>query len=199
MTTETEIIESSDPLDETNDTPEEAKLKLATPTPDIPASLTRQLIDARSAVLGAERELADAQAMVKARKSELEVATANVMSIIDNMVQRTTPLPLFDGLLDGLGPSCSPASSPSTDDESWRAHPMNLLDLPPGIVDALADAELRTVGDLEQFSKQGNQLTDVMGIGHVRAEMIESALERFWESRAAQQDDDDGDADTKAI
>ena len=69
------------------------------------------------------------------------------------------------------------------DDESWKAVPIVELDLAEPIKQKLLDHGISTVGELADYTAQGNLLTDIKGVGAAKAEKIEAALERFWESR----------------
>lgn len=77
-------------------------------------------------------------------------------------------------------------------DESWKPTPIvELESLPQPIKDKLLDAGISTVGELADYTSQGNQLTDIKGIGAAKAEKIEAAMEKFWESRNSEGQGDD--------
>ncbi|NDF13297.1 MAG: hypothetical protein EB060_10855 [Proteobacteria bacterium] len=68
-------------------------------------------------------------------------------------------------------------------DESWRSEPISALGLPGKLPEFLADASIHTIGELADHTSSGKLLTDINGIGPGKAEVIENALEAFWEKR----------------
>jgi hypothetical protein len=75
--------------------------------------------------------------------------------------------------------------------EEWRGVELSTLDpMPTTLVAVLAEANIRTVGDIADFTKPSptgfcKRLTDIPGVGKAKAEKIEAALDWFWSSRAA--------------
>lgn len=77
-------------------------------------------------------------------------------------------------------PSAPPASvAPG---QEWRTIELANIGLPPGVLTVLtdSDAELLTVGDLEDYLAAGKLLLSIPGVGKGKVTMIESARERFW-------------------
>lgn len=70
-------------------------------------------------------------------------------------------------------------SEPDAEPDSWEATPISELDLSPVAVKAIEAAELTTIGDLAEWTKN-YQISDIKGIGGVNARDIESELGRFW-------------------
>jgi Phage integrase protein. len=70
--------------------------------------------------------------------------------------------------------------SPAADPEAWRPFELARLDLPPSVVQALADADLTTMGQLCDYTNNGGLLTDIKKIGAGKAEKIDLACEKFW-------------------
>lgn len=77
----------------------------------------------------------------------------------------------------------SSATGVNAPNAAWRFFPIDQLEgLPPGIIKALADAGLDTVGKLADYTKSGQQLIDIKGIGEAKVEKIEKACEDFWKA-----------------
>lgn len=97
-------------------------------------------------------------------------------------------LPLGDpGPAPGGGDGAPPG------DDSWRQVLLFTLgiaeELPRPTVGALAEAGIKTVGDLADFTRPDpsghcKRLIDVPGIGEKKAEQVEAALDAFWSMRA---------------
>lgn len=84
----------------------------------------------------------------------------------------------------------SPLAHGVAEDDAWRSVPLDSLDLPRLALTVLEHENIRTVGDLADWSApppqgKGRRLVDIDGIGEATAEKIDEALERFWASRAA--------------
>lgn len=59
---------------------------------------------------------------------------------------------------DGEGEATTPQAA-------WMARPLGVLELPPGLIKKLEEADILTIGQLDAFWKQGRVLTDLKGIG----------------------------------
>ena len=68
----------------------------------------------------------------------------------------------------------------SGDGEAWKNVPVDTLGLPAGIVAALAEADIDTLGKIADYSASGRRLTDIANIGTAKAEKIEAACEAYW-------------------
>jgi hypothetical protein len=94
-----------------------------------------------------------------------------------------------------------PKKAPAED--AWKKEPLGKVLAAAGlsekVIEKLAEADLKTVGDLAAYvnADGGRQkLTDIKGVGPATAEKIEAALEQFWKDRDAAQaatEPDDGD------
>ena len=68
----------------------------------------------------------------------------------------------------------------------WQLYSLAAMtDIPAAVRQALADANLNTMGELAEYTKR-NRLTDIPGVGPAKAEKIEDALEKFWAAQKAQ-------------
>lgn len=65
-------------------------------------------------------------------------------------------------------------------DDSRLDTPLADTSIPSAILAKIADAGIRTVRELANFTSV-KQLTDIKGIGQAKAEKIEAALVKFWE------------------
>lgn len=83
----------------------------------------------------------------------------------------------------GMVEQPAPARPAPTKPTDWRSTPIESLDLPESICNALREnpkMTIATIGDLSDWCKQRNLLTDIKKIGSAKAEKIEAALEKFW-------------------
>jgi hypothetical protein len=127
----------------------------------------------RAAVKEAELAYETAKATAATRKKFWEEQQARFNAAFD---EYDLPAPLFDAA-----------------DQDWRdVELVDALGGQPGVtgslLEKLAEAELRTVGQLSDYlnADGGRQrLTDIKGVGAKKAEAIEEALAAFWARRAA--------------
>lgn len=89
-------------------------------------------------------------------------------------------------LADALGPAKSP----------W-SQPIAALGLPSVIANRLVEYGLPMIGWVANFIKSNHQLTDIKGIGPVKAKIIEEALGRFVKKYPQPEEDPDVDCVTK--
>lgn len=67
--------------------------------------------------------------------------------------------------------------------DDWRSIKITKLNITPSITKALKENSkmpILTIGDLAEWSKKGNHLVDIAGIGEEKATAVEQALDRFW-------------------
>jgi hypothetical protein len=92
-----------------------------------------------------------------------------------------------DAWENGLGASANgQALAKPAEDESWKTVPIKeaLPGLSQNIIWRMEEAELRTLGELSAYTGDGKHtLTDIPGVGKAKAEMIEKALEWYWQKR----------------
>ena len=111
-----------------------------------------------------------------------------------------TPIPspsgggdVIDAEFGPIQPSLPAPQARVIRDESWRSEPLSNLTrfgLAPKTVEKFAEAGLKTVGDVGNWSASGHQLADVPGIGESKATETEEAFDAFWadwQHRQAQQ------------
>jgi len=140
--------------------------------PDGPeADYIRRIQAARAALRRAETEYEAAKEEARSAKKAWEEAVRHLTEVIDTGPQR---LPLFDG------PEQEPPAQQADDD--WKNVPITTLNLPDGITKALHEAGLNTIGQIAEFTADGNPLTAIPKIGPAKAQKIEAALEKFWET-----------------
>lgn len=109
-------------------------------------------------------EMARTKAKASSLKNEHDALTDRYAAAVNAGPEH---LPLLDG--------AKPAG-----DEAWRDVEVCTLDIADGIVAALHDAGIKTIGDLAGWTASGERLTDILKIGSAKAEAIEKALEKFW-------------------
>ena len=71
----------------------------------------------------------------------------------------------------------TPAASGPDD---WRSVELATLGLRDGILAALHEAEIKTVGDISTWTEAGKRIIDIKGIGPKSAEAIDEALMPVW-------------------
>ena len=115
-------------------------------------------------------ERADKEA--KSRKKLFEAAQEELNDFLDALDEE---LPLFDQ---------KPAVPAAVEGEEWREEPIAQLvthGLADSIVQALEEAEILTMGQLADWTKDGKRRPeDIPGIGPAKAESLGKALEAFW-------------------
>jgi hypothetical protein len=169
------------------------------------AESLRRIAAQERRVAQARREYEAAREQAKKKKNAWDEALDELCEMIR---EESEPMPLFDGPA-----AAEPVPAAPAEDESWREVPLGdvLAGLPPSLVTALYDADLASVGQLSDFLADGKKrITDIPGIGPVKAEKVEKALEEFWArtraaaepppgedelDRAAAPDDEDEDED----
>jgi len=79
-----------------------------------------------------------------------------------------------------------PASTTNSGDgEAWKNVPVDTLGLPAGIVLALTEADINTLGKIAAYTEAGKRLTDIANIGTAKAEKIENACAEYWKRNPA--------------
>jgi len=73
----------------------------------------------------------------------------------------------------------------SGDGEAWKNVPVDTLGLPVGIVAALKEADIDTLGKIADYTAAGKRLTDIANIGTAKAEKIENACAEYWKRNPA--------------
>lgn len=113
----------------------------------------------------------------KSAKRQWEAAQVDLSTYISKG-WKPEPMPLFDK------PKPAKPAKP-TEDETWRIVPIEMLELPPGIVAKLTEAGITTIGGIAYWSKTGKPLTDIPGIGHAAGDKIDEAMTAFWKAEMA--------------
>jgi len=175
-------------LDATEDQPDAAAEQTSAALLQEHLDYNRRLIGLRQKVVQCERNVEDRKEELKAAKEELDLAHKAIDKLIDDF---NCEMPLFDGLPDSTGDTneAEPSADVNadgdaqTDDESWKTVSLHDLTMPGTTAQKLAEAEIRTLGDLSAWTESGKLLTDVKGISEKAAEKIEAALDEFWGSR----------------
>ena len=140
-----------------------------------------------------ERAIQESEAQVgecAVTLARLKAEAKKVSKLLDAAVERLATLkargpdryPLLDRPPE---PAEAATAGPETDDddEPWRATPISSLGLTDGAIDALAEADIQTVGDLTDHVKRHGDFwwRDIAGIGEQCAEKISDAMVKFWE------------------
>jgi hypothetical protein len=147
----------------------------ATPEPLSPAE--RELAEIRAAAREAgvdEREYLVRKEAASDAKKTWEAALTRLQRLC---LATQEELPLFDRPADAV-----------VEPEPWRSHPVAELGLPDGIVTALEEAGLATVGAMADYTED-HQITDVLGIGQAKADKIDEALLVFWATHPVESTD----------
>lgn len=145
----------------------EAKPEAASCTP-IPASCRAKLKELREKQREQMARVEELKQETKEAKAVLELTNARIGQAIDEIDQPD----LFD-------------QAAADEPDGWQDVPLSeaLAGVPASVIEALAEANLTTVGELADWiAADGgrHRLTDIKGIGEAKAEQIQQALEAFW-------------------
>lgn len=182
------------------------------------AELESVMTEAAEELSDAETNLESAKGQVKTARAQFEQARTKLMASYGDMMKAIDrgpeSLPLFDRPKN-YGTETAPAPSPLVDkqaaqpaadtstvvsttpetkatpvkeDESWRSITVEEIGLPTGICTALRKAKMHTLGPLADWTKAEKKLTDIDGIGKVKAELIIETLDKFWLKWGSKQD-----------
>lgn len=133
------------------------------------------------------QEIDRAKRELKSAKAELEEYDAELFDFISRGPYQPTLFdqPNVNHPTDQPEPPhpVDPDATPSVSaDETVKlSTPIVELGLPKGIESALLEAGLSTVGEIASYTEQGNDLTDIKGIGEGKAERIRNAIASVWE------------------
>lgn len=181
--------------------PAEEKTNPNAPSPDPTADH-----EALQLIAQAERELAKceseyASAKVEAReaKAAAEKRRKKLFEVINEATGKTATLFAPKTMAAAKADASAAAFGPESTDESWRDAKLDSLNLPDGILKALATVHITTVGEHADYMKpQSNgfepRLTDIKGIGKGAVDKIDAALEQFWTERKSAQEANRADA-----
>lgn len=162
-----------------------------------PIEAWREVQAQRTKVRKLEAEEAVSKAAHSTIKKTLEEANVTLGRMIDDINTGQGTLP-FDSAKKAAGGD-KPADTPPAN-EDWRKEPISVLKLPGKIEEQLAEKNIKTIGDLADWTKDGyKKLTDVPGIGTGKAEKIEEALTQFWASRKVEPGPAEPDVVTKSM
>lgn len=100
----------------------------------------------------------------KSLKEVYEVKCAALTTLINEGPDPQLPLNFGDD--DQPGGRSSKTIKPPA---AWMVRPVGVLGLPKGIVSKLEEGGIETLGQLEEFWKQGRLLSDLKGIGDEKA------------------------------
>lgn len=147
-----------------------------------------------------EKIFADHKTLTRNAKAEYETSVINLRSLIKQRDQERGPGRRqgefnFDQARQEEAPK-----KPAVDEEEWRVWPVSIL-LEHGLkqfhISAMLAKGINTIGDFNKWLQPnsegfGNKITDLDGIGPVKAQEIEEALQRMW----AWRDQQNGNAST---
>jgi hypothetical protein len=173
--------EGSDPAEPTEAPP----VKAAAYDPD---KLAR-LAEAQAALDRARDEFTAKNDAAKAAKARFESRREELEDAVRSLLKPDPQarLPFSDPA--PAEPDAKPAA-----DESWRDEPLSALDLPAKTVESIEKAEVRTIGQLADWTNSGKLLTDLPGVGEAKAQKIHDALDAFWAKWGDDRAEPDGEA-----
>jgi len=154
-----------------------------------------QIREARARVHHAADEVADLKERLKNAKAQLQTAEVDLDGLIDQLVGGQ------DWKESPLGKAAG-GSAPGGD-EAWRAAELDGLndlgqpEIPPGVLGKLAEAGIRTLGELTDWQKEHGDhwIADLPGIGPAAADHIAEATDAYWARRKAAGDEGDADGE----
>lgn len=198
-----EAVETSeeDDIDDGSDAPPSPPVpaELAPPSSNELSLLQRWANDVQDKQRGRAaylQEIDRAKRELKSAKTELEEYDAELFDFISRGPYQPT---LFDQPAEPVGvaefgPAASTDESTPSDDATLPlpveeqadiavklSTPVAELDLPRGVINALLEAGLSTVGEVGDWTKSGKELTDIKGIGQSKAEKILDACASVWQ------------------
>lgn len=172
---------------ETNGKPkEEKKPKAKKPSKDDRQSMINEkieeLVKSRSEYLASALEWDEAHARAGELKKTMERKQAALNQIVADIDairngNYTPPLPFGQD-----APTGEPQPVPSTlrADGPWKDVELSAIGINGKIIESLHEADLKTIGDLHNFTATNKRLSDIAGIGPGKAGKIEDALLKFW-------------------
>ena len=128
----------------------------------------KQIRAARATEGAASLEVDRISGQLKDAKKTLDAAHSALLRIIDKPADPMLP---FDE---------------SDEDEAWRDESIAVLGLSDTLDRALAEAGIKTLGTLADYSNDGEPLTGIAGIGEAGATKIEESVTAYWADRKAQ-------------
>lgn len=134
--------------------------------------------EARKAVVAAMGALEAAKAKLKQAETTLnELQWEEHRTVVGN------PQPMLPYKRD------DDQNSPTA---SWRSMPIDgeEVGLPADVSRLLMEAKLKTLGAFADWVRQGNDVTDIKGMGEGRAEKLMKALDEFWAKQQFKNDDE---------
>lgn len=167
------------------------------------AELENQIAEQQTIVADLAVDRLRKEIVAKSAKTKLDDAVEELERMESDMAAGRFPLPFSGSLPDGSialpGSAASlpgqlelPISDGGTQnstvaetDESWRLVSIGNLTLDgkklsSGIIKALQEAELTTLGAIADYTADGNWLDSLDGIGKGKAEDIEDAAAEYW-------------------
>jgi hypothetical protein len=95
---------------------------------------------------------------------------------------------------------CEAKADPVLVDESWKEEPIEVLmafdlSFSEGLIETLENLGFHTLGHLADWSRDNDGFNGIVGIGKVKAKVIEDAFMAYWDARAADVQDADDDED----
>jgi len=185
--------------------------KTAVPAPSKNGLAAAHLASIRTAhqrVREAERQMERAKSAAKAATDRYNAAISELRTSIEQPPlpfpappetgpQATDLGPQGPGTDSAVPEACGPkpdaqAADGGASDDAWRELSIEVLapfGVRPGILNALREADLTTLGALNDWQsaghgKRGRTYDEIAGIGGVSRTALEDAFERFWADRA---------------
>ena len=164
------------------------------------AAQMKRIVELESQCQTLEAAWLKMQATTKDARAGFEAAQAQLRSYIRGL---SSSMPLFTGdrgdspTDETVGTASQEAESGDSgagagepigpsgahDDTEWKDTDLAGV-FPPGIVKALAVANLYTLGQLAGYSARGHNISDIKGIGRVKRAVIDSCMDKFWTDRS---------------
>lgn len=195
------VAEEASPPADTEPTPAEAAQEVEPEASEAPeAESLRRIAEAERLVATKRHEWQEVKEVAKNKKALFDASIDQLCRLIK---QETSEMPLFEqpAVAEAAGPVDPEDEGFQAEDQSWWGVPLAdvLSGLPPSIIEALNESGLKSVGELADASKNPRfKLTEIPGIGPVKAEKVEAALEAFWKRRAEAARVPEGEAELDA-
>ena len=151
--------------------------------------LRRATCDRRSAEIAFNQANEEA----KYRKKKFEAATRQEQLLVDKLFGDTEPMPLFD-------------TSEPPEPEDWRDIVLSDAGIDDALVEKLADANIASLGELEDHRKKCGETwaAELPGVGEAAKAKIEDALAEYWsehqpEPESEPEDEPEPDEDQEEV
>jgi hypothetical protein len=126
-----------------------------------------------------EDKISGLKTKLKAQEEEREEHVSELRAMIRGDEQEKLPFP--DPETKASETAGAPITTPSNDD-SWRRVTLEELGITkPKLIEIMKEAELGTLGAINDYTNAGKRLIDIKGVGEGAVQTIDDAMLKYWE------------------